>query len=208
MSYAMCAVSETSQRISSHRRSTTLSNWSNRNLCVSFVSVQWPSRKSVRSQRNPCRRQFLCIYIFKSLLLIGGRDKSNHIRETCRAQAEEMLKVYMMSRRKRPCYPHRHSSNICDSNFSVREFKFSSFERDLHRIFLIYGLIVLLSKSPVTSPQAHKPWSCQAQPCQPLFLPQPVCCWAVCLYQPEDAALTFQQNNYKLTEETQNLPPL
>lgn len=207
MSYAMCAVSETSQRISSHRRSTTLSNWSNRNLCVSFVSVQWPSRKSVRSQRNPCRRQFLCIYIFKSLLLIGGGDKSNHIRETCRAQAEEMLKVYMMSRRKRPCYPHRHSSNICDSNFSVREFKFSSFERDLHRIFLIYGLIVLLSKSPVTSsPQTV----ILPGTAMPAALPAPacVCCWAVCLYQPEDAALTFQQNNYKLTEETQNLPPL
>lgn len=47
------------------------------------------------------------MYILKSLLLVRGGDKSNHIRKNCSAQAEKMLQVYKMLRRKRPCYPHR-----------------------------------------------------------------------------------------------------
>lgn len=123
-----CMLFQTSQRISSCRRSTTLSNWSNRNLCmcVLFQCIN-PPRKVSDIQKNPCTRPVLYIYILKSLLLICVGDKSNHIRKICSAQAEEMLQVCMMPRRKRSCYPHEQSSNICDPNFFGRELKFFSF---------------------------------------------------------------------------------
>lgn len=125
MNYAMCAVSETSQRINSHRRSTTLSNWSHRNLCM-YVLFQCigPPRKVSDIQKKCCIRPVLYIYILKSLLMICVGDKSNHIRKICSVQAEEMLQVCMMPSRKGPCYPHRQSSNICDTNFFVRELVF------------------------------------------------------------------------------------
>lgn len=191
MNYAMSAVSETSQRISSHRRGTTLSNWSNRNLCMCLL---FQCRKSVRFQKNPCRWSVLCIYILKRLLLVCGGDKSNHIRKTCSAQAEKELQVYMMPRRKRPCYPQRQASNICGPNFSVRELHFFSFKEIWKGFYWFIG-----SSSYSASHQwlPLKPTKCdptsqshaKGSPCLSLRAAE------LCLYQPEDTVLTFQQNN-------------
>lgn len=94
-------------------------------VCV-FCSRAVTLQEKSDIQRNHCVRPVLRIHFKKSLLLLCGGDKSNHIRRTCSAQAEEMLQVYMMARRKRNHYLHRQSSNICGPHFSVRELKFFS----------------------------------------------------------------------------------
>lgn len=102
-------------------------------MCLLFQCNDPPG--SIRFQRNPCRRSVLCIYNLKCLVLICGGDKSNHTRKTCSAQAEEMLRVYMMPTRKKPCYPQRQSSNICGPNSSVRELKLFQFLKRFEKDF-------------------------------------------------------------------------